>query len=135
MENIDKGLTIPKWVLINWLKITQIPQNLSAKIVCLSPKVWGFDGKRLHWVSVVGACIIHENFCPILTSSQVPFWSERMDFRAGIPYQPYFNGTTVDVESRKNHYKPYICMSLSLLKKQILSLIFAANFTSIIQFL
>ena len=53
MENMDKGLTVPKWVLINWPKIPQIPQNLSAQIVCLTPKVWDFDEKRLHWVSVV----------------------------------------------------------------------------------
>ena len=31
MENMDKGLTVPKWVLIVWLKIPQIPQNLSAE--------------------------------------------------------------------------------------------------------
>ena len=53
MENMDKGLTVPKWVLINWPKIPQMPQNLSAQIVCPSPKVWDFDEKRLHWVSVV----------------------------------------------------------------------------------
>ena len=53
MENMDKGLTVPKWVLINWPKIPQMPQNLSAQIVCPSPKVWDFDKKRLHWVSVV----------------------------------------------------------------------------------
>ena len=27
--------------------------NLSAQFVCLSPKVWYFDEKRLHWASVV----------------------------------------------------------------------------------
>ena len=27
--------------------------NLSAQTVCPSPKVWDFDEKRLHWVSVV----------------------------------------------------------------------------------
>ena len=53
MKNMDKGLTVPKWVLINRLKIPQMPQNLSAKIVCPSPKVWDFDEKRLHWASVV----------------------------------------------------------------------------------
>ena len=31
MENRNKGLTVPKWVLINWLKIPQMPQNLSAQ--------------------------------------------------------------------------------------------------------
>jgi hypothetical protein len=35
MENMDKGLTVPKWMLLNW------------------PKVWNFDEKRLHWASVV----------------------------------------------------------------------------------
>ena len=53
MENMDKGLTVPKWVLINLSKISQMPQNLSAQIVCPSPKVWDFDEKRLHWASVV----------------------------------------------------------------------------------
>ena len=53
MENMDNGLIVPKWVLINHLKTPQIPQNLSAQIVCLSPKVWDFNEKRLHWASVV----------------------------------------------------------------------------------
>ena len=42
MKNMDKGLTVPKWVLINWLKMAQ---NLFAQIVCRSPKVWNFDEK------------------------------------------------------------------------------------------
>ena len=46
METMDKGLTVPKWVLINWPKISQMAQNLSAQIVCPSPKVWDFDKKR-----------------------------------------------------------------------------------------
>ena len=50
MENMDKGLTVPKWVLIVWPKI---PQNLSAQFVCPSPKVLDFNEKRLHWASVV----------------------------------------------------------------------------------
>ena len=54
MENMDKGLTVPKWVLINWPKIPQMPQNLSTQIVCPSPKVWDFGEKRLHWAYVVG---------------------------------------------------------------------------------
>jgi hypothetical protein len=49
---MDKGLAVPKWVLINWMKIPQMPQNLSAQIVCSSPKVWGFDEKWLHSTSV-----------------------------------------------------------------------------------
>ena len=53
MENMDNGLTVPKWVMINRLKIPQMPQNLSAQIVCPSSKVWDFDEKRLHWTSVV----------------------------------------------------------------------------------
>ena len=47
MENMDKQLTVPKWVLINQPKIPQMPQNLSAQIVCPSSKVWDFDKKRL----------------------------------------------------------------------------------------
>ena len=55
MENMDKGLTVPKWVLINWPKIPQWPQNLSVQSVCPIPKVWDIDEKRLHWASVVRA--------------------------------------------------------------------------------
>ena len=37
---MDKGLTVPKWVLINWPKIPQMPQKLSAQIVCTIPTDW-----------------------------------------------------------------------------------------------
>ena len=50
---MDKGLIVPKWVLIVWPKIPQMPQNLSAQFVCQSPKVLDFNEKRLHWASVV----------------------------------------------------------------------------------
>ena len=53
MENMEKRLTVPKWVLIVWPKIPQMPQNLYAQFVYPIPKVWDFDEKRLHWVSVV----------------------------------------------------------------------------------
>ena len=56
MENMNKGLTVPKCVLRNWQKI---PQNLSAQIVCPSPKVWDFDEKRFHWVFVVRGWYIY----------------------------------------------------------------------------
>ena len=46
MENMDKGLTVPKWVLINRLKTPQMPQNLSAQFVCPNPKVLDFDEKN-----------------------------------------------------------------------------------------
>jgi hypothetical protein len=42
---MEKELTVVKWVLINQSKVPQMPQNLSAKIVCPSPKVWYFDEK------------------------------------------------------------------------------------------
>ena len=50
---LDKGLTVPKLVLIVWPKILQMLQNLSAQFVCPSPKVLDFNEKRLHWTSVV----------------------------------------------------------------------------------
>ena len=46
MENMDKGLTVPKWVLLVWPKIPQMLQNLSAQFVCLSPKVLDFNEKK-----------------------------------------------------------------------------------------
>ena len=45
MENMDKGLTVPKWVLIVGPKIPQMPQKLLAQFVCPSPKVWDFRKK------------------------------------------------------------------------------------------
>ena len=43
----------PKWELINWTKIPQMPRTLSAQVVCPSPKIWNFDEKDLHWASKV----------------------------------------------------------------------------------
>ena len=41
MKNMDKGLIVPKWVLINHLKIPQMPPN------CLGqPKSLGFYEKK-----------------------------------------------------------------------------------------
>ena len=45
MENMDKELTVSKWVLKNRPKIPQIPQNVSAQIVCPSTKVLDFAKK------------------------------------------------------------------------------------------
>ena len=39
MENMDKELKVPKWVLIVLLKIPKMPQKISAQFVCPSPKV------------------------------------------------------------------------------------------------
>ena len=50
MENMDN---VPKWVLIVWPKILQMPQNLSARFVCTSRKILDLNEKRLHWASVV----------------------------------------------------------------------------------
>jgi hypothetical protein len=46
MENMNNGLTEPKWVLISWPKIPQMLRNLSAQIDCPCPKVWDFDKKK-----------------------------------------------------------------------------------------
>ena len=47
MKNIDEGLAVPKWVLIVWPKIPQMPENLSAQFVFPSPKVQDFNEKNL----------------------------------------------------------------------------------------
>ena len=46
MEKINKGLAVPKWVLIVWPKIPQAPQNLSVQFVCPSLKVLDFNKKK-----------------------------------------------------------------------------------------
>ena len=43
---MDKGLTVPKWVPIVQLKISQMPQNLSAQFICPGPKVLDFNEKH-----------------------------------------------------------------------------------------
>ena len=48
MENMDTEDTIPKWVLIVWPKLTQMPQNISAQNVCPSPKKFSL-GVRSSW--------------------------------------------------------------------------------------
>ena len=66
---MNKGLPLAKRVLISWPKIPQMPLNLSAQIVCPSPKVWDFDEKRLHWASVVRGfgCRITRKLQPAIT--------------------------------------------------------------------
>ena len=52
---MDKELTVPKWVLINWLKIPQCPEiHLPVLSAQLNQKVWDFGEKRLHWAYVEG---------------------------------------------------------------------------------
>ena len=51
MENMDKGLTVSKWVLINRPKILKMPQKLSAQ----AQKFGILMKKRPHWASVVRA--------------------------------------------------------------------------------
>ena len=46
MENMDQGLTVPKWVLINRPKIPKTLQNLSDQIVCPSLKFWYSDERK-----------------------------------------------------------------------------------------
>ena len=78
MENMEKGLTVPKWVLIFRPKIPQMLQNLSAQFFCTSPKVLDFNEKRLHWSSVVRAP--SERNSPQCTLGCFPFF-----FRLRLP--------------------------------------------------
>ena len=48
---MDKGLTVPKRVLIVWPKLPQMPQ--SAQFVCPSTNGLDFNEKKLHWASAV----------------------------------------------------------------------------------
>ena len=48
MKNMEKGITVPKCVLIVEPKIPQILQNVFARFVCPGPKVLDFNEKMLH---------------------------------------------------------------------------------------
>ena len=50
MENMGKGLTVPKWVLINWPKI---PKMYLPKLSAQARKFGISMKKGLHWASVV----------------------------------------------------------------------------------
>ena len=73
MENIDKRLTVPKWGLIVWPKIPQMPKNLFEQFVCPSPKVLDFNKKRLHWESVVRVVI---DYSLVIEKFSAPFDEE-----------------------------------------------------------
>ena len=77
MENMDERLTEPKWVLMNWPKIPQMPQNWSAQIVCPSPKGILMQ-KKLHWTSVVNGGhnhIVTSTIKNALNLYFLPIWS------------------------------------------------------------
>ena len=75
MENMDTGITVPKWMLIVWPKILQIPQNLSAQFLCPSPNVLDFNEKRLHWASVVREHCYHNGALAYFKVSRRVFWN------------------------------------------------------------
>ena len=52
MKNIEKELTVPKWVLIVWLKIPQCLKKLQPKMSAQAQMFKIFEKKTL-WVSVV----------------------------------------------------------------------------------
>ena len=72
MENIDKGLTVPKWVLIVWQKIPQRPQNLSAQFVCPSLKVLDFNEKMPNWASVLRVYMYTTEKCKYTAIMMIP---------------------------------------------------------------
>ena len=46
MEKMDKELTVPKWMLINWPKIPQMPQNVSAQKLSAQAQRFGISMKK-----------------------------------------------------------------------------------------
>ena len=40
LKNMNKGLTVPKWVLTVWPKIPQMPQNYLPNLSAQSQKFW-----------------------------------------------------------------------------------------------
>ena len=53
MENIRQGTHCTNMGADKLAENTPNAQNLSAQIVCPSPKVWDFDEKRLYLASAV----------------------------------------------------------------------------------
>ena len=55
MENMDNGLTVTKWLLINQPKIPQMAIIHLPKLSAQAQKFGILMKKRLHWASVVRA--------------------------------------------------------------------------------
>ena len=53
MKNMDKGLTVPKWVLINGPKLPANAPKSFGPICLPKPKSLGFSKKSSLWLSVV----------------------------------------------------------------------------------
>ena len=72
---MDQGLTVPKWVLIVWPKISQMPQNLSAPFVCHyghSLKVLDFIEKMVNLASVVRVYMYTTEKCKYTAITMIP---------------------------------------------------------------
>ena len=111
MKIMDKELTVSKWVLIVWPKTPQMHLNLSDQFVCPSPKVLDFNGKRLHWASVVREHSYHNGSIASFKVSWRDFWN----------FNLCFTYTYVDWKSWKFYFKMWwykkksiddICMSI-----------------------
>jgi hypothetical protein len=53
MENMDKGLTVPKWVLMFGQKYPKYPKIYLPNLLAQAQKFWISMKKGLHWASVV----------------------------------------------------------------------------------
>ena len=49
MENLDKGLTVPKWVLIYQSKLHKMPKNSTANLSTL-PQKFGILMKKKYFI-------------------------------------------------------------------------------------
>jgi hypothetical protein len=92
MENMDKGLTVPKWVLIVWPKIPQMPQHLSAQFVCPSPKGLDSNEKRLHLASVVRVYYVNERqlldvFTFFFVSAKCTLYKKRVKLFSEVEFE------------------------------------------------
>ena len=70
--NEKHGLTVPEWVLINWLKIPKMTQNYLSKLSAQAQKFETSIYKKLHWASVVRA---HTYLCASLKQKSSKFFN------------------------------------------------------------
>ena len=57
MEIMDKGLTAPKWLLINQSEIPKMPKFYLLNLSAQAQKIWVLmkKGSRHHWASIFRA--------------------------------------------------------------------------------
>ena len=103
MKNLDKELTVPKWVLIIQPKIPQMPQLVPFQNVCPSPKVRNFWKKQLS-LGVCSPCTGGWKPFKIMSPAPVSLIYSMLQYHKFLPQDTYSSLPTT--QGRRNPHGP-----------------------------